>query len=84
MNRIRRKVRNDATLSLLNIQFDAPMQFIRQTVEVRFLPDRLSEAYIYDNGGHFPLKVTDKQANSRAKREEWPSVDYSRGGAADV
>jgi transposase InsO family protein len=55
MNRITRKVKNDASLSLQNMQFDAPMQFIRQTVEVRFLPDRLSEAYIFDNGKRFPL-----------------------------
>jgi len=84
MNRISRKVKNDATLSLQNTQFDAPMQFIRQTVEVRFLPDRLSEAYIYDNGRRFPLKLTDKQANSKVKRQDWPTVDYSRGAAADV
>ncbi|MDR0375076.1 MAG: DDE-type integrase/transposase/recombinase [Treponema sp.] len=79
MNRMRRKVRNDSTLSLQNTQFDAPMQFMRQTVEVRFLPDRLSEAYIFENGAHYPLKLTDKQANSRAKREVWPMVDYSKG-----
>ena len=84
MNRARRKVKNDATLSLQNIQFDAPMQFIRQTVEVRFLPDRLSEAYIFDNGARFPLKITDKQANSRVKREKWPTVDYSKGDGSDV
>ena len=84
MNRISRKVKNDATLSLQTIQFDAPMQFIRQTVEVRFLPDRLDEAYIYDNGKRFPLKRTDKQANSKVRREDWPTVDYSRGAAADV
>ena len=84
MNRISRKVKNDATLSLQTMQFDAPMQFIRQTVEVRFLPDRLDEAYIYDNGKRFPLKRTDKQANSKVKREDWPTVDYSMGGAAGV
>jgi len=85
MNRISRKVKNDATLSLKTIQFDAPMQFIRQTVEVRFLPDRLDEAYIIcDNGRRFPLKRTDKQANSKVKREDWPTVDYSRGAAAGV
>ena len=84
MNRIVRKVRNDATLSLQNISFDAPMQFIRQTVEVRFLPDRLSEAYIFSDGKHFPLKLTDKQANSRAKRADWPTVDYSKGVADSV
>ena len=84
MNRIIRKVKNDATLSLQNIRFDTPMQFIRQSVEVRFLPDRLSEAYIFDNGKRFLLKMTDKQANSKVKRLDWPTVDYSRGGAACV
>jgi len=84
MNRVTRKVKNDSTLSLQNIQFDAPMQFMRQTVEVRFIPGRLSEAYIFDNGARFPLKLTDKQANSKVKRENWPTVDYSKGGAVNV
>jgi len=84
MNHERRKVRNDATLSVQNTQFDAPMQFIRQTVEVRFLPDSLSDAYIFENGVRYPLKLTDKQANSKAKRENWPTVDYSKGSDANV
>ena len=84
MNRVRRRVRNDATLSLLNTQFDAPTQFMRQTVEVRFLPDRLSEAYIFDSGIRYPLKLTDKQANSKVKRMNLPTVDYSKGARADV
>jgi len=84
MNRVQRKVRNDATLSIQNEQFDAPMQFIRQSVEVRFLPDRLADAYIFEGGVHYPLKLTDKQANSKVKREVWPTVDYSKGGAASV
>ena len=84
MNRITRKVKNDATVSIQSMQFDAPMQFIRQTVEIRFLPDRLSEAYIFNGGRHFPLKPTDKQANSRVKREDWPTVDYSKGATTGV
>jgi len=84
MNRIRRKVRSDSTLSLQNCQFDVPMQFMRQTVEVRFLPDRLSQAYIFDGGTRYPLKLTDRQANSRAKRAVLPTVDYSKGGKANV
>jgi transposase InsO family protein len=79
MNRVRRKVRLDATLSLQSKQFDAPMQFIRQTVEVRFLPDRLYEAYILDGGVRYPLKLTDKQANSKVKRNNLPTLDYSKG-----
>lgn len=80
MNRLRRKVRNDATLSINNTLFDAPQQFMRQTVEIRFLPDRMDEAYIFADGAHYPLKLTDKQANSKVKRNNLPSVDYSRGG----
>jgi transposase InsO family protein len=84
MNRITRKVKNDSTLSIQNMQFDAPMQFMRNSVEVRFLPDRMSEAYILDNGTRYPLKLTDKQANSRTKREGWPTVDYSKSDVDNV
>jgi transposase InsO family protein len=84
MNRIRRKVRNDSTLSINSMQFDAPMQFIRQTVEVRFLPDALKQAYIFDSGVRYPLKATDKEANSRVRRENGPTVDYSKGGTLNV
>jgi len=84
MNRISRKVRNDSTLSIQKMQLDAPMQFMRQSVEVRFLPDRLSEAYIFDNGNRYPLKLTDKQANSKVKRDVWPTVDYSKEDAVNV
>jgi hypothetical protein len=84
MNRLVRKVKNDSTLSLLNHQFDAPMQFMRQSVEVRFLPDDLPNADVFDNGKRYPLKSTDKQANSKAKRDKYPTVDYSREVAAGV
>lgn len=80
MNRERRKVRNDATVSIHKIQFDAPMHFIGQTVEIRFLPEQMEDAYIFDAGQHFPLKRTDKQANGRVKRQKGLTVDYSRAG----
>ena len=78
MNRVRRKVKGDSTLSIQNAQFDAPMQFIRRTVEVRFLPDKFSDAYIFCDGIRYPLKLTDKQANSRVKRDNPITVDYSK------
>lgn len=77
MNRMKRKVRNDATIALLSFSFDVPIHFIGQTVEVRFLPDRLDEAYIYDSNTKFPLKITDKVANSKVKRNNLPAIDYS-------
>ena len=84
MNRINRTVKNDSTLSINKVQFDAPMQFIRQSVEVRFLPDSVSDAYIFENGVKYPLKVTDKQANSKAKRDIYPTVDYSKEAVINV
>lgn len=81
MNRITRRVRADSTLTFLKTQYDAPVQFVGHTVEVRFLPDRLEDAFIFDAGVRHPLKPTDKVANGKAKRERWPTIDYSRGGA---
>jgi transposase InsO family protein len=77
MNRITRKVRKDATLSLDTQTFDVPMQFISQTVEIRYLPGKLDSAYIYSDKKHFPIHLTDKVANSRTKRNSI-SIDYSR------
>jgi len=77
MNRISRKVRPDSTLTFLNTLFDAPIHFIGQTVEVRFLPDKLEDAYIYDAGTKYPLKFTDKVANAKTKRNNMPTIDYS-------
>jgi len=79
MNRIYRKVKNDSTVSLFNMQFDAPMRFMRRTVEIRFLPDNITGAYIFDNGARYPLKQTDRQANSMVRRQNYPTVDYSKG-----
>ena len=84
MNRIIRKVKNDATLSIQKMQFDAPMQFMRQSVEVRFLPDDIANAYIFEDDVRYPLKLTDKQANSKVKRDVWPTVDYSKEGIVNV
>jgi hypothetical protein len=78
MNRIKRKVKNDATLRFNNIWFDAPMQFIGQSVDIRFLPDRWDDAYIYYEGEHFPIRRTNKEENARTKRAQMPAVDYSR------
>lgn len=78
MNRITRKVKNDATVHFYKTSFDAPMHFIGQTVDIRFLPDRLSDAYILKDNLHFPLRLTNKEENARTKRKKLPAVDYSQ------
>jgi hypothetical protein len=58
------------------------MQFMRRTAEIRFLPDRLEEAYIFEGGVHYPLRLTDKIANGRMRRDKGPTIDYSLAGGA--
>jgi hypothetical protein len=83
-NRITRKVNNDACVSVDSILYDVPQQFIGMSVEIRFLPDSMADAFILYEGKHFPLRATDKVANSRAKRNnQYDSLDYSRRGGSD-
>ena len=81
MNRISRKVNNDSTLSIDGVYYDAPLQFMRMKVDVRYLPDDMEHAYIYYEGEHFPIIATDKVANSKTKRNNHsPAIDYSKTG----
>lgn len=81
-NRVTRKVNKDATISIDRISYDVPMQFISSKVDVRFLPDDMSSAYILYGGTHYPIRRTDKVENCRTKRNNLPSIDYSRTGGA--
>lgn len=82
-NRIERKVNNDSCVSINNILFDAPQQFIGMKVDIRFLPDRMDEAFILYDSKHFSLKLTDKVANAKTKRDNhFDPLDYSKRGGA--
>jgi len=77
-NRILRKVNNDSCISIDGTYYDSPMQFISMKVEVRYLPDRMEEAYILYEGLHYPIRVTDKVANGKTKRNNLPVIDYTK------
>jgi transposase InsO family protein len=80
MNRLSRRVGSDSTVKLENVQWDAPMQFIGHTVEVRYMPGGDGDAYIVSDGARYPLRRTDKAANARTRRANMPTIDYSRQG----
>ena len=85
LNRITRKVNKDSTVSIDKLSFDVPMQFISMKVEIRYQPSNLDTAFILYEGKHFPLLRTDKNANCHTKRNNTPSIDYSKlGGKSDV
>ena len=83
-NRLMRKVNRDATIHLSGMIYDAPMQFIGQKVEVRFLPGDPENAYILYGGSHYPLRVTDREANGRTKRKTSPEIHYGQEGETHV
>lgn len=83
LNRISRKVRRDATVSIDKVLFDVPMQFIGQTVDIRFRPGEMDSAAIFYDGSQFPIRPTDKNENCRTKRIN-PVIDYSKMGGSDV
>ena len=56
LNRITRKVGKDSTVSIDKVSYDVPMQFISSKVEIRFLPDDMSSAFILYEGEHHPIR----------------------------
>ena len=79
LNRIHRKVRKDSTIPINSLSYDVPMQFISQTVEVRYEPNDMSTAFILFDGKHFPIRQTNRVENCHAKRNN-TAIDYSSIG----
>ena len=80
-----RRVNNDATIQLNCKLFEVPQKYIGQKINVRFSPDILDKAYIFNNDNAitetvYPLKKID---NSKIKRN---GFDYTKltGGNSNV
>ena len=84
LNRITRKVRKDATVSIDKVSFDVPAQFIGQTVDIRFRPGEMDSAVILFEGVSFPVRMTDKNENCRTKRNNPVGIDYTKIGGCHV
>ena len=77
LNRITRKVRKDATVSIDTLSYDVPMQFISQTVDIRYEPNNMDSAFILFDGRRYPIRRTNKVDNCHTKRNN-ACVDYSK------
>ena len=77
-NRITRKVRKDSTISIDKVCYDVPMQFISAKVDVRYLPDDMTSAYILFDGEKFPIRQTSRNDNCHTRRNNPPAIDYSK------
>ena len=76
LNRIIRKVKLDSTISIDKTLYDVPQQFIRQKVEIRFIPNDMSSAFILYDDKKYPIRKTNKNENARTKRNNGV-LDYS-------
>ena len=83
LNRISRKVRKDSTVSIDKVSYDVPMQFIGQTVEIRFRPGEMGSASIFYEDARFPIRPTNKNENCHTRRNN-TVIDYSKMGGAHV
>ena len=79
LNRITRKVRKDATITIDNQSYDVPMQFIGAKVDIRYRPKDFSSAFILYENCKFPLRLTNKVENCHTKRNNL-KIDYSKIG----
>ncbi|MFT5874841.1 MAG: putative transposase [Clostridium sp.] len=84
MNRVKRRVNNDATISIDKTSYDVPMQFIRQRVEVRYLPNDMDSAYIFFENIKYGIRKTNKVENGKTKRKNPLNIDYSKDGVKYV
>ena len=82
LNRVYRKVKKDATVSIDKASYDVPMQFIGQKVEIRFRPGEMDSAAIFFEGVAFPIRGTNKNENCRTKRSSPIPIDYGKIGGS--
>lgn len=76
MNRIKRLVRNDATVMIDKEMYDVPMEFIRTKVEIRYLPDAMEKAYIEYESKQYLIRKTNKVENGKTKRKNTYELNY--------
>ena len=79
-NRITRKVRKDSTITIDKVCYDVPMQFISAKVDIRYLPNDMTSAFILSDGKKYPIRQTNRNDNCHTKRNNLPAIDYSRAG----
>lgn len=69
--RIERRVKNDATIPILNYIFEVPPKYIGERIKVRYDPTSLDKAYIFDDSGSCQCAIypVNKINNSKVIRD---------------
>jgi transposase InsO family protein len=80
LNRITRKVKGDATVTVDKVSYDVPCALINMRVEIRYLPQDTESVHVVFEGKTYPVRPTNKVENSKAKRNKNYPIDYSKKG----
>lgn len=85
LHRVQRLVKTDSSISLNNIVYEVPQQFIKKYITVKYNPEDLSQLYIYNDKNErlHTIKGIDKISNAKYKRQEIVSL-YRNGGEKNV
>lgn len=78
MNRVTRRVANDSTIRIEKILYDAPMIYIGQRVEIRWIPGYIDNVWLVEKDKSlYKLVPTNKALNSTAIRKKSKySINY--------
>lgn len=75
-----RRVKKDGTITIARTLFDAPPHTIGSRIEVCYTPGDISDVWaVEEDGTLIPIRPTDKVENSKTKRNNSYSLDYSKG-----
>lgn len=85
--RVERRVKNDATVPILNYIFEVPAKYIGERINVRYDPSSLDKAYIFDDSGSCLHTVypVNKVVNSKVIRDSTKkAADFSAFNITEV
>lgn len=85
--RVERRVKNDATIPILNCIFEVPAKYIGERIKVRYDPSSLDKAYIFDDNGSclHTIYPVDKISNSKVIRDSAKkAADFSSFNITEV
>ncbi len=83
LHKVVRLVRTDGTISLNNMIYEVPQQFIKKYITIKYNPEDLNELYIYNDKNERIHAITsvDKIGNSKYKRQNLEEVNLYRKDA---
>jgi transposase InsO family protein len=85
LNRVTRRVNNDATVQLNNLSFEVPQKYIGQKINIRYSPSELQKAYVFnkDNILTDTIYLLKRIDNSKIKRKPIDYTIFKEAGIID-